>query len=384
MSMMNKKNILQILPYFPPHVWWVEKVWEEIFLKWIFWKSSIFSGNMCQQSIVYNDKVDTKKKFFFPSIDIVDNFPFPRLWTFSFWKTLTEVRKKLKTEETIIITHTRFFFSSFLWWVLAKIYKKKWIHIEHGSDYVKLSSPIKNKIAYIYDRCIWKWIFKRADRILAISEACKKFIENEFWNTNVTVWYRGIEFQERNKSHIGALQAKFPNKTIIGYIGRLYKWKNVEGLCEAFISLPWDIKNNIQLVVIGGGEELDKLRSLYEKKGVYFTWTLDFLESYSLQWDFDIHVHPSSPWWGLATTLLQAMNHGCMIVATPNEWAKEVIEDSHNGFLLKNDSVEELRNGMIQAYTNLEKKEEFAMKNKTILQESFDIEKNILKLYNLL
>jgi len=64
------------------------------------------------------------------------------------------------------------------------------VHIEHGSDYVILSSKLKNKVSYLYDRLIGKWIFKKADAIVAISEACKKFINNEFFDREVSVFYR--------------------------------------------------------------------------------------------------------------------------------------------------------------------------------------------------
>jgi hypothetical protein len=63
---------------------------------------------------------------------------------------------------------------------IARKFKLKWVHLEHGSDYVKLSSPFKNKISYLYDRIIGKWIFKHADQVLAISKASKKFIVQEF------------------------------------------------------------------------------------------------------------------------------------------------------------------------------------------------------------
>ena len=32
---MKKINIIQFLPYFPPHKWWVETVWEEIGKYWV-------------------------------------------------------------------------------------------------------------------------------------------------------------------------------------------------------------------------------------------------------------------------------------------------------------------------------------------------------------
>jgi len=55
---------------------------------------------------------------------------------------------------------------------------------------VKLSSKFKTKLSIIYDKIFGKWIFKKADKVLAISEACKNFINKEFIKREVSVFYR--------------------------------------------------------------------------------------------------------------------------------------------------------------------------------------------------
>ncbi len=399
MESKNKKHIIQILPYFPPHIWGLEKVWEDIFLKWTGWKSYIYSWNMCQESkkemnkkYVYNDWnkiiVDNDNKIFFPSYEIIDNFPIPAFWTKEFWNSLWCIYsiikdlKNQKDEDIIIITHTRFFLSSLMGWIIARKYKCKWVHIEHGSDYVLLSSPVKNKIAYIYDRLIWKWVLKKANKVLCISEASKKFVEDEFWRKDVVVWHRGIEFPEVVSSNI--LKNKFPNKKIIWYVWRLYTWKNVWWLCEAYLTLPKNLLHSTQLVIIWTWEDFKSLTHKYTDSWIYFSWGVDYKNSLCYQSEFDIHVHPSSPGWGLATTLLQAMKLWCLIVATPYEWAKEVITSWENGILLSNDSLHELQRWIIEALTDFEKKHKFSQRNKEILQDQFDMKKNIEKLFNVI
>ncbi len=73
-------------------------------------------------------------------------------------------------QQVVIQTHTRFFLSSFIGGIFARYYNLPWIHVEHGSDYVKLRSKLYSKLAYIYDRCLGKWITKKAGKIVAISE----------------------------------------------------------------------------------------------------------------------------------------------------------------------------------------------------------------------
>ena len=196
--MRQQINILQFTPYFPPHKGWLETVAEEIADYWTkkqYWEVINITFDVWQ---INNTNYSQKwyKVYLLPSFDIIPNFPVPKFWKNEFWLIFKELKKYISKNENIrIISHTRFFLSSFIAWLFARRYWIKWIHIEHGSDYVKLSSKFKSKISYIYDKIIWKWIFKKADKILAISKACKKFIVDEFINREVEVFYRGMSFE---------------------------------------------------------------------------------------------------------------------------------------------------------------------------------------------
>jgi hypothetical protein len=54
-----------------------------------------------------------------PSFDIVPNFPVPKFWKKEFWNVLKELKPLLTSpyqgrDSSVIITHTRFFLSSFI------------------------------------------------------------------------------------------------------------------------------------------------------------------------------------------------------------------------------------------------------------------------------
>ena len=410
--MKNNINIIQFMPYFPPHKWWVETVWEEIGKYWIknnFWEfinvvtdfeqspHLIFPQGREVEQVVFEWEVIWYKQKWYevlvcPSFEIINNFPVFKFWNKKYKLIIKYLEEKTSpqfspTGEGVeqnwrIITHTRFFLTSLIWWIFAKTNKIKWIHIEHWSDYIKLSSKIKSFLSVIYDKIIWKWIFTKSDRILAISNACKKFINKEFVNRKVNVFYRGLDLPNQIKIYED-LNEKFKWKKIIWYVGRLYKWKNVESLIKAFYKLDDSVKSSLQLVIVWDWEDFDRLKVLDVENKVYFTWIKSFEEALSYQKQFYIHIHPSSPGWWLATTLLQAMNLWCMIVATPNEWAKEVIEDNKNGFLLENDNIEEIKRGIELVINNFDKKEKFSEENKKIIEEKFKWENNIFNLYDL-
>jgi len=395
-------NIIQFMPYFPPHKWWVETVWQEIANYWTekgYWnfinvitefeQEKILNNKIDMQPIIYESEVIWYTKDWYdvivmPSLEIINNFPIYKFWT----KKYKVINRYLKDEiwedknNFRVITHTRFFLTSLIWWIFAKKNKLKWIHIEHWSDYVKLSSKLKTKLSIIYDKIFWKWIFKKADKLLAISNACKEFINNEFIKRDVEIFYRGLDLPE-DLPQVENLKEKFPWKIIVWFIWRIMKWKNVDSLVKAYYQLDNVLKDKIQVVIIWDWEDFDTLKQLDTKNRIYFTGWKPFNEALAYQKQFDIHTHTSSPWWWLATTLLQAMNYWCLIVATPNEWAKEVIENYINWFLLKNDSVEEIKKWLETALNNFDKKQEFTRINKQIIQEKFSRNKQIEKLSDL-
>jgi len=398
--MKDKISIIQFMPYFPPHKWWVETVWEEIWKYWIknkLWNLINIVTEFDQRKFIKNDNIifykweeiwyynDWYEILVVPSIEIINNFPVYKIWSKKYKLIIEYLLWKISTEYNSfrVITHTRFFLTSLIWWLFAFNNNIKWVHIEHWSDYVKLSSKIKSYISFVYDKIIWNWIFQKADIVLAISNACKEFINRDFTNRNINIFYRWIDFSN-NIIETEILSKKFRWKKIIWYIWRLYKWKNVESLINAYYLLDDNIKNNYQLVIVWDWEDFKRLKKMNIDNSIYFTWWKSFWEALSYQKQFDIHVHPSSPWGWLATTILQAMNLWCMIVATPNEGAREVIIDNKNWFLLKNDSIEEINRWINRAILNLGSSENFKKENKKNIEEKFSWKNNIFTLYNLI
>ena len=167
------------------------------------------------------------------------------------------------------------------------------------------------------------------------------------------------------------------------FIGRLYKWKNVESLVKAYYGISKELQDKIQIVVVWDWEDSEYLKSLDKDHKVYFTWWKPFLEALAYQEQFDIHMHTSNPWWGLATTLLQAMFLWCLIVATPNEWATDVLVDWENAVVLKDSSLEEIKRWLEEGIELVGKKDEWTEKNKKIIKEQFQWKNNIKEFYEI-
>ncbi len=380
---MREINIIQFMPYFPPHKWWVETVWEEIGKYWCksnFWEFiNIITSFGQENNLKENEKIifkweviwykkDNYEVLVIPSFEIINNFPIYKFWTKKYKLINLYLNHKIAKNKNDfrVLTHTRFFLTSLFGWLFAKKNKIKWNHIEHWSDYVKLSSKLYSFISIIYDKLIWKWIFKKVDKIFAISEASKKFINNEFFNKEVNVFNRGFEFNrifDKNNN----------SKIKLVFIWRLVKLKWVEDLIEAY-KKTW-IK--VELVIIWDWEEKEYLIRKSNKLNVKFLWYKDkeFILNY-LSKNKCILVNPSYQEW-LPTTVIEWLSTKNVVVASNVWWTKE-ITSMKDLILFKSWDIHKLSlniKSAIQNYDNLN------WLSFDILKEKFDWNKCIIEFY---
>ncbi len=395
---MNKVNIIQFMPYFPPHKWWVETVWEEIGKYWIkknFWEFiNIVSDIPHPNPLLIGEGIEGIEKIIFkweiiwykkdnyevlvaPSFEIINNFPIYKFWTKKYRLINLYLKEKILSHRTNfgIFTHTRFFVTSLIWWLFARKYKLKWIHIEHWSDYVKLWSLFKSKIAYVYDKVIWKWIFKKADKIVAISEACKNFINSKFINREIEIIYNWINFISKQKQE---------NEWIIKiwFVWRLVNLKGVDLFIEVFKNLSKRF-NNIELEIVWDWEKRQSLERqvsiLWITDKINFLWLQNrkFIANNFLP-QIDIFVNPSFQEW-LPTTVLEWLLSWCVVVASDVWWTYE-ISSLDDLILVKPWDLESLENWLEKAILNYKN---LRWKSSELVKEKFDWDKNIEKYFNL-
>ena len=338
-------KILQFLPYFPPHIWGVEAFAKEqssAFSEQKKWKliNVVFSPGQPENLTSYEQ--DGYTVIILPAFELISNFPVPKIRSPIFWSQI----QKIKAEKADIIqTHTRFFLSSFLWWLLAKLRKIKRIHIEHGSGFVKGLSWRKTVFARCYDQIFWRLIFRLADSLVAISQANLSFIQ-QFTNKKISVIYRGF-----NLPPVLREKKEKPDQILIGFVGRLVKLKGVDLLIEAFAQLEQEHRH-LKLQIIWDGEERFALEKQVEMLGlsdkISFLWYqspekiyLDFLPH------IDVFVNPSLQE-GLPTTVIEALFAQCITVATDVGGTRE-IADGEDFIVVEHWNVEALKGALNQA-----------------------------------
>ena len=345
-------KILQFLPYFPPHIWGVEAFAKErssAFSEQKKWKliNVVFSPGQPENLTSYEQ--DGYTVMILPAFELISNFPVPKIRSPTFWSQV----QKIKAEKADIIqTHTRFFLSTFLWWLLAKLRKIKRIHIEHGSGFVKGLSWRKTTFARCYDQIFWRLIFRLAGSLVAISQANLSFIQ-QFTSKKISVIYRGF-----NLTPVLREKKEKPDQILIGFVGRLVKLKGVDLLIDAFAQLEQE-NRHLRLQIIWDGEERFALEKQAEALGVWdkinFLWYQTPEKVYS---DFlphiDIFVNPSLQE-GLPTTVVEALFSQCITVATDVGGTSE-IADGEDFIVVEPWSVKALKGGLNQALALVWKK----------------------------
>jgi len=311
----------------------------------------------------------------FPAFEIVPNYPLPKFWKLRFWQLYCNLYKK---DPSFVISRIRFFNTSLLALIYTVIKRKKLVHIDHTSNHAILSSAFKTSIAKLYDNTIGWLIFRCSTINISISKAVQNYIY-KFNKRPSPIIYRGLNLEElRSIEPDTSYREKYKNKTIITTASRLYKWKGIDYTIDAINSLPDKVRENIVFLLIGDGEDYDRLKK-YESDSIVLLGRLPRDETIGILKIADIYIHSSRPGGGLSTSLLEAMYAKCAVIATPNEGADEVIVDKKNGFLIEKPYVQNFAKNIIILTKNPDKISEFGQSAHKTITKKFNWKKSIKK-----
>ena len=186
------KNILVFSPYYPPHLGGLENCADELnlYLTKNGFEVTVLTPRLPKDSLEKETKYNAVKIWRYPAWEIISNYPIPCFWN----KKCREIyRNVLSGKYDWVFSHTRFFLTSFWAGLYAKKENIRWLHIEHGSDFVKLNSHFKSFLAKLFDWTLGRWILMSANKVMTVSLASAEFCKQLFSNRKYEVIYRGVE-----------------------------------------------------------------------------------------------------------------------------------------------------------------------------------------------
>jgi len=140
----------------------------------------------------------------------------------------------------------------------------------------------------------------------------------------------------------------FPEKFTFLFVGRLIDTKNVDLLCERFIT--FFSNKNAELIIVGGGNNLDRYKKKYSHDKILFKGSVFGEDLINLYHNSSVFVFPSSvEAWGLVVN--EAMSAALPIIAHKEVGSvHDLIHGKETGFVI--DSWEEMECKMLELYNN--------------------------------
>ncbi|MBD3342489.1 MAG: glycosyltransferase [Candidatus Lokiarchaeota archaeon] len=250
---------------------------------------------------------------------------------------------------------------------LVSILATKKIDIVHINASVDLKSFIRDSSLAFFSKIFRKkvvlqihggYLSRITGRQLVIVKILAKHLFN---NSDVVLFLTKLQYDELhdliqdktiyfvsnyvNKNSNGALKTikERKGKFIILFCSRIEKEKGVYEILQVFENLLRE-DGNYFLKFVGGGSEEKKLKALVKKKNIKnikFYGVLDGLDKFRHFESADVFLLPSYAE-AFPYSILEAMQYGCSIVASPVGALPSIIKDLENGFLISSDKIEEM------------------------------------------
>jgi 1,2-diacylglycerol 3-alpha-glucosyltransferase len=238
------------------------------------------------------------------------------------------------------------------------------------------------KLLYRFIRGKCLKYYNLCDEILVPYHDLKLQLENSGVDTEISVAKLGVDIVKFSPvTDKKPWKIKFgiaPEKTVIGYVGRISKEKNAQTLLDAFERLK-NRRNNF-LLMVGDGPE-DQIKTFREHPNCLVTGFVDNVEDYLKA--MDIFVMPSlTETTSLAT--LEAMSSGLPVVVTKVGFIKRYVVKDYNGLFFPKNSASLLAMKMERILKNRELKEKLGQNARKTISYSFSWERSINRIKRLL
>lgn len=210
---------------------------------------------------------------------------------------------------------------------------------------------------------------------------------------NTPIIFNGVKEEKYNniagKSDLRSEFSIKDDELFIVNIGRLCPQKAQEHLLGSICALNTKLKNSdlpkLKFVVVGKGEDEDKLKNLVSELGiedlVIFAGFRDDIPRFLNQADFMVHtaVYEGCPW-----VIIEAMISSLPVIAMDISSLPEFVVDGKTGYLAKSGDFDDIAEKIIKMVKNKDRKEmgirggEIALEKYTHQKMVDEIEKTFL------
>jgi len=365
-------RLLEIAPYFPPHVGGVER--------YVFSISKYLVKRGHEVCVLTSNLPKTKNMERINGVDVfrlngVEVLGDPITWG---------IIKKLRTltrRVDIVVTHGYPFSMNYLVATTRNLFISSFprlVFTFHGYGFRDGSKDYLLRRAR--DILLLKSIMNNNDAIISLTHHDKELLYKYFCprNKRIFVIPNGVQVNEYDRHKISSglitkIKERTQNRPIILFIGRLSEEKRPQFLLRAAKNLFPDLKPVI--IFIGDGPLRPRLIQIRKELALEDDVLLTGHVTEQLKRAFlsasDLVVLPSL-FEGMPTVLLEAMASRKPIVATRIPGVAEIVEDGINGFLIDKNSFEELAEKVRFLLEDQSLARKMGEKGRKIAEENYD------------
>lgn len=224
------------------------------------------------------------------------------------------------------------------------------VHHLFGRTIYKETNPVFASYVYLAESLI-PLIYKKVP-FAAVSESTRlELIQKGIPKERIEVIPNAVDPSIYN---INASHPQQTDRRIIGYVGRIKKYKSVDHLIAAFSKIANQFPDT-EMIIVGDGDDIDKLKELAMKLGlsrrITFTGRVSEQEKVKKIRQMTFLVNPSAKeGWGL--TVIEANACGKTVIAADVPGLRDSVLDNSTGLLYEYGNIEELANKMKYLLTN--------------------------------
>lgn len=217
----------------------------------------------------------------------------------------------------------------------------------------------EGSLRYRFTRALETWACRRVDHVAVLCHGIRgDLIRRGIPSDKITPVFNGVDTEafgsvppDEELRELWGLRGK----TVIGFIGSFYRYEGLDLLVEAFARLARE-REDVRLVLVGGGETAEELRGIAAAKGVEGSVVMPgriphekVPGVYALT---DILAYPRYPMrlTDLVTPLkpLEAMAMGKALVASDVGGHREQVQHGRTGLLFEAGNAEALHRALSQ------------------------------------
>lgn len=231
------------------------------------------------------------------------------------------------------------------------------------------------------------------DRIIAVSDEIKADLQKRlpFSKRKINLIINGVNtsifqpIQDQREIDATKIFLQIPlKKKVIGSVGRLEDIKNYDLLLRVFAKLAREHGNNVHLVLVGDGDEREKLENTVRDLDIF--QNTSFL---GIQYDiqkilpiFDVFALTSLSE-GTCISLLEAQACGIPAVVTNVGGNSKIIKDGYNGFLCRKDDLDDIVRKIIILLVEDKMHKDFSIRSRNKVLDDFNLSSMVRSYENL-